>query len=34
MSALDNRVPPLLAACLIALLMGLAASRLPGIELA
>ncbi len=34
MSALENRVPPLLVAGLIALLMGLAASRLPGIELA
>ncbi|MGH5146289.1 hypothetical protein ACRFGN_26055, partial [Klebsiella pneumoniae] len=33
MSALENRVPPLLVAGLIALLMGLAASRLPGIEL-
>jgi protein-S-isoprenylcysteine O-methyltransferase Ste14 len=33
-SALDNRVPPLLVACLIALLMGLAASGLSRIELA
>ncbi len=34
MSALDNRLPPPLVAGLIALLMSLAASRLPGIELA
>jgi protein-S-isoprenylcysteine O-methyltransferase Ste14 len=34
MSALENRVPPLLVAGLIALLMGLSGSRLPSIELA
>ena len=34
MSALENRVPPLLVAVLIALLMGLSGPRLPSIELA
>ncbi|CEA03946.1 isoprenylcysteine carboxyl methyltransferase [Pseudomonas saudimassiliensis] len=34
MSALENRVPPLLVVGLIALLMSLAASKLPDIELA
>ncbi|OWK41177.1 hypothetical protein PSOLE_35800 [Pseudomonas oleovorans subsp. oleovorans] len=34
MSALENRVPPLLVAGLIALLMGLSGPRLPSIELA
>jgi protein-S-isoprenylcysteine O-methyltransferase Ste14 len=33
MSALENRVPPLLVAVLIALLMGLSGPRLPSIEL-
>ena len=34
MSALENRVPPLLVAGLIALLMGLSGPRLPGTEMA
>ena len=34
MSALENRVPPLLVAGLIAVLMGLSGTKLPGFELA
>lgn len=34
MSALENRVPPLLVAGLIAVLMGLSGTKLPGVELA